>query len=92
MVLGSSLSSLEHGKILKKGVQSEKSTSAEAGGPRRFDPWVRGVWLVNRRVTHPLPRGGRGGDEGGGGGGGGGVGEWGRDLLASTTVVEAASR
>ena len=29
--------------------------SAEAGGPRRFDPWVRGVWLVNRRVTHPLP-------------------------------------
>ena len=48
MVLGSSLSSLEHGKILKKGVQSEKSTSAEAGGPRRFDPWVRGVWLLNR--------------------------------------------
>ena len=29
--------------------------SAEAGGPRRFDPWVRGVWLVNRRVTHPPP-------------------------------------
>ena len=29
--------------------------SAEAGGSRRFDPWVRGVWLVNRRVTHPLP-------------------------------------
>ena len=47
---------------------------SEAGGPRRFDPWVRGVWLVNRRVTHPLPpprkKGGGGGmGEGVGGGG-----------------------
>ena len=47
--------------------------SAEAGGPRRFDPWVRGVWLVNRRVTHPLPplRGRGGGPPRGEGGGGG---------------------
>ena len=33
----------------------QTARSAEAGGPRRFDPWVRGVWLVNRRVTHPPP-------------------------------------
>ena len=39
-------------------VAGDLGKSAEAGGPRRFDPWVRGVWLVNRRVTHSLPLGG----------------------------------
>ena len=33
-----------------------RCTIRRGGGPRRFDPWVRGVWLVYRRVTHPLPR------------------------------------
>ena len=45
----------------------QTARSAEAGGPRRFDPWVRGVWLVNKRVTHFV---------GGGGGGGRGGEKW----------------
>ena len=48
--------------------------SAEAGGPRRFDPWVRGVWLVDR-LQFRCPPGGRGGGDEGGGGWGEGVGE-----------------
>ena len=53
------------------------SSSAEAGGPRRFDPWVRGVWVVlgGRRGRS------RGGGRGEGGGGGGGVGKRGGSNL-----------
>ena len=58
--------------------------SAEAGGPRRLDPGVRGVWVV---VFGGGGGGGSGGRRGGGGREGGG--EW---LHGAATVAEAASR
>ena len=61
--------------------------SAEAGGPGRFDRWVRGVWLPTPSQWRDLGGGlrsapicwkkgggGKGGEGGGRGGGGGGEG------------------